>query len=125
MQQMIYVISGRAKHLHDNHWFTLGYVESREEAREIVEKLREANAESEFCDDTYGVKGNYERKEYGCSVFLAVKYGKRRAAHAYASYNDCCDFIKQSECDCVQPLDYFKKEMWEKQNWKKSKWANF
>lgn len=122
----IHVISGHTKHLVGNFWSTLGYVESQEEAKEIIEKLREANGdESEFCDDTYGVKGNYERKEYGCSVFLAVKYGKRRAAHAFANYDDCCQFIKESECDCVQPLSYFKTEMWEKQNWKKSKWANF
>lgn len=123
--QMIHVISGKAKRIHDNFWFSIGYLETSEEAEEIKAKLESANPDSEFTINTYGVKGEYVRKEYGASVWLAVKYGKRRAAHAYANYDDCCQFIKESECDCVDPLYPFKKDFWQKNNWKKDKWANF
>lgn len=120
----IHVISAKAKHINDDHWFTLGYLTS-EEAEEIKAKLEAANPDSQFTIDTYGVKGEYMRKEYGASIWLAVKYGKRRAAHAYSDYNECTKFVQESECDCVDPLFPFNIEMWEKNNWKKGKWVNF
>ena len=127
--QTIHLISAKVKRIHDNFWIPIGYLETSEEAEEIKAKLESANPDSEFTIDTYGVKGEYVRKEYGASVWLAEKFGKHRAAYAYYANHDDCQ-IEESECYFVDPLYVeplypFKKDFWQKNNWKKGKWANF
>ena len=126
--QMIHVISGKAKRIHDNFWIPIGYLETSEEAEEIKAKLESANPGSEFTINSYAVKGEYVRTEYGPDVWLARKFGKHRAAYAYANHDD--QFIEDSECYFVDPLYVeplypFDKDFWQKNSWKQCKWANY
>ena len=123
--QTIHLISAKVKRIHDNFWIPIGYLETSEEAEEIKAKLESANPGSEFTINSYAVKGEYVRTEYGPDVWLAVKFGKHRAAYAYANHDDCCQFIKESECYFVDPLYPFNKDFWQKNKWKKGKWANY
>lgn len=126
--QTIHLISAKVKRIHDNFWIPIGYLETSEEAEEIKAKLESANPDSEFTINSYAVKGEYARTECGPDVWLARKFGKHRAAYAYANHDD--QFIEESECYFVDPLYVeplypFDKDFWQKNNWKKGKWANF